>query len=168
MGARQCLVAFAGLVVLGCGVTAGWFFKGPMPARTGPRFVFTAEQLEALDSAESLSLRHNGLRSPPYWSPSTEEVEACAYALWQRVHWSFFDDEVGSYAIQYFGITRSGKRRVQMRGFCPRFYERPGEAASLSTLPAKVIGSGRCHFVAECEPTSRSVLRFAFDASHSR
>jgi hypothetical protein len=151
-----------------CGVTARWLFPGPAPEHRAPRFIFSASQLESIEAASDGSLRRARLGTPPYRNPSSIDLARCHFALWQRAHWSSFHDELPTYAIQYFGVTRHGERRILMRGFCEDFWNDERYRSELAHYPIYGIGAGRCRFQALCAPKSASITSFSFDVSHRR
>jgi hypothetical protein len=142
--------------VAACSLVSNHLFRGPLPESTAPRVLLPAARLAELANNASPVRRHG---EPPYWNPTADQLRSCEHALWRRVHWSGLHDELGTYLIQYFGVTRRGQPRVVMLGVCPEQLHRYIDEAAV--FPVGSFHGGHCEFDAICDPSTNFISNFS-------
>ena len=121
------------------------------PAWQGPRVVFSPEALSHLPEAVVLMTR---IPPPPYWTPSPSEIESAETALSRLSDPPFLD-----FGRQYFGFTIDGRRVVQVRGFCERYFSAVRDPQWERT-PVLLLDAGACAFLADVDTNSGDVRSF--------
>jgi hypothetical protein len=106
----------------------------------GPRVVLSPETLNRLSE---YAIRLCRVQEPPYWTPREADIVLAESALAGGL-----PKAATSYGRQYLGITMSGRRVLQVRGFCREYYH-DDPARPWERTPLMLLEAGACAFQAD-------------------
>ena len=96
--------------------------------------------------------------SPPFWTPSTGEIEVLEAGLSSFLRSNQPEDrsaigELSGYKRQYFGVTRDGRRAIFVSAFCRNHWEAHPNWEEHLVFP---LDGGSCYFQLFYNPDARS------------
>jgi hypothetical protein len=112
--------------------------------------IFSAEQLERLPNVHKIGV------TPPYWTPSPEEIALLEARLKPYLEGATPPEarviaaRLGSYKRQYLGFTHDGKRWILVNGFCEGHWK---EEDTWRDRVVLVLDGGLCYFKVLYDPS---------------